>query len=149
MHRRIWFVLLTLALVAGIVLAGCQTPEVAPTAAPQPTKAAPTEAPTEVPTEVPTVAPTEAPTQEPVAAAAEENATAVEVNDTTFWAIVGKVQTMADGGIRVYLDLPEDAIVQAAELMAYKRGAVVLDVTCRPRVENERETEQERAGSLG
>ena len=58
---------------------------------------------------------------------------------TEFWAIVGKVQTMADGGIRVYLDLPENAIVQAAELMAYKREGVVLDVVCTPRVENERE----------
>jgi len=29
-----------------------------------------------------------------------------------FWAIVGKVQTMADNGIRVYLDLPETAVMQ-------------------------------------
>lgn len=48
-----------------------------------------------------------------------------------FWAIVGKVQTMADGGLRVYLDLPEDAIVAAAELMACKRAGTVLDVTCK------------------
>jgi len=61
------------------------------------------------------------------------------VSETAFWAVVGKVQTMADGGIRVYLDLPETAIVQAAELMAYKRESVVLDVACRPREENERE----------
>jgi hypothetical protein len=56
-----------------------------------------------------------------------------------FWAIVGKVQTMADGGIRVYLDLPEGAIMQAAELMAYKRAGVVLDVTCTARQDDERE----------
>ena len=55
------------------------------------------------------------------------------MSETTFWAIVGKVQTMADGGIRVYLDLPESAIVAAAELMTYKREGVVLDVVCRPK----------------
>jgi len=60
-------------------------------------------------------------------------------NETVFWAIVGKVQTMADGGIRVYLDLPESAIVQAAELMAYKREGVVLDVVCRPKQEDGRD----------
>ena len=56
---------------------------------------------------------------------------------TEFWAIVGKVQTMADGGIRVYLDLPETALVQMAELAAYQINAVVVDVTIEPRVENE------------
>jgi hypothetical protein len=58
---------------------------------------------------------------------------------TEFWAIVSKVQTMADGGIRVYLDLPETAIVQMAELVTYKANGVVLDVTCKPRDENERD----------
>lgn len=57
--------------------------------------------------------------------------------DTAFWAVVAKVQTLADGGIRVYLDLPESAIVAAAELMAYKREGVVLDVTCKARVKDE------------
>jgi hypothetical protein len=52
---------------------------------------------------------------------------------TEFWAIVGKVQTMADGGIRVYLDLPETAIVQMAELAAYKINSVVVDVVVTPR----------------
>ena len=64
------------------------------------------------------------------------------MTETTFWAVVGKVQTMADGGIRVYLDLPETAIVQAAEMMAYKREAVVLDVVCRPRENDEREPDE-------
>lgn len=53
----------------------------------------------------------------------------------TFWAIVGKVQTMADGGIRIYLDLPEDAIVAAAELMACKRAGTVLDVVCEEHID--------------
>ena len=65
-------------------------------------------------------------------------------SDTAFWATVGKVQTMADGGIRVYLDLPESAILQAAELMAYKRECVVLDVVCRPRQDDERDDSGKR-----
>jgi len=52
-----------------------------------------------------------------------------------FWAIVAKIQTLADGGIRLYLDLPEDAIMQVAELMTCKRHEVVLDVTCKQREE--------------
>lgn len=44
-----------------------------------------------------------------------------------FYAAIAKVATLADGGIRVYLDLPEDAIMAAAELMAFKRAGVVLD----------------------
>lgn len=70
----------------------------------------------------------------------------MSVEPVTFWAIVGKVQTMADGGIRLYLDLPEDAIAQAAEMMAYKREGIVLDVTCKPRGENERD-ESERGNT--
>lgn len=47
-----------------------------------------------------------------------------------FWATINKVQTMVDGGIRVYLDLPESAIMQAAELMTCKRHGIVLNVVC-------------------
>ena len=49
-----------------------------------------------------------------------------------FWAVVQKVQTLADGGLRVTLDLPESAIVQAAELMTYKREGIVLRIECKP-----------------
>ena len=53
---------------------------------------------------------------------------------TQFWAIIGKVQTMAaDNGIRVTLDLPESAIVEMAELAAYQINAVVVDVVITPR----------------
>lgn len=45
-------------------------------------------------------------------------------------AVVAKVQTLADGGIRVTLDLPESAIMQAAELMVCKREGVVLEIEC-------------------
>lgn len=48
-----------------------------------------------------------------------------------FVCVVQKVQTLADGGLRVTLDLPETAIVQAAELMTCKREAVVLQVECK------------------
>ena len=50
----------------------------------------------------------------------------------TFQATVAKVQTLADGGLRVTLDLPEQAIMAAAELMACKREEAVLEVVCKP-----------------
>jgi hypothetical protein len=55
---------------------------------------------------------------------------------TTFYCSVARVATMADGGLRVYLDLPEDAIIPAAEMMAYKRHATVVDVEMTPRTES-------------
>lgn len=48
-----------------------------------------------------------------------------------FVAVVQKVQTLADGGLRITLDLPETAIMQAAELMVCKRDGVVLDIECK------------------
>jgi hypothetical protein len=45
-----------------------------------------------------------------------------------FPATVEKVQTLVDGGIRVTLDIPEDAIAQAAALMECKRQAIPLTV---------------------
>lgn len=51
---------------------------------------------------------------------------------------------MADGGLRVYLDLPESAIVPAAEMMAYKRHSTVLDVVMTPRDE-QKPTDDEKA----
>ena len=63
---------------------------------------------------------------------------------TTFYAIVAKIQTMADNGLRVYLDLPEQAIEEIAELMIYKRDGVVLDITATPRPKDERETDESR-----
>ena len=58
-----------------------------------------------------------------------------------FWAIVSKVQTLADNGIRVYLDLPETAVMQMAELVACKISGVVLDVTCKARDELDQRSE--------
>jgi hypothetical protein len=45
---------------------------------------------------------------------------------------VSKVQTLADGGIRLTLDLPEQAIPQAALLMDCKRRGVPLFVQATP-----------------
>ncbi len=47
----------------------------------------------------------------------------------TFDATVAKVQTLADQGLRVTLDLPETAIEAAAVLMALKRQGAALKVT--------------------
>lgn len=44
----------------------------------------------------------------------------------TFVASVYKVQTLADMGIRITLDLPETAIPQAAMLMEAKRQGIPL-----------------------
>ena len=49
----------------------------------------------------------------------------------SFWATVAQVRTLADGGIRITLDLPEDAIMQAAQLMECKRVGAVLEVSVR------------------
>lgn len=49
-----------------------------------------------------------------------------------FAAIVARVQTLADNGLRVTLDLPEQAVVEAAQLMELKRIGAVLKVTVEP-----------------
>ena len=46
-----------------------------------------------------------------------------------FVCAVYKVQTLADGGIRLTLDLPESAIPQAAMLMECKREEIPLEAT--------------------
>lgn len=50
----------------------------------------------------------------------------------TFTAQVARVQTLADGGLRVTLDLPESDIEAVAALMAFKRFGVVGRVTYAP-----------------
>ena len=51
-------------------------------------------------------------------------------NAIRFHAAVNKVQTMADGGIRVLLDLPETEIASMAQLAACQVGKIYLNVTC-------------------
>lgn len=50
-------------------------------------------------------------------------------NALTFDAEVVKIQTLIDNGIRLTLDLPEQAIEAAAVLMALKRQGSALRVT--------------------
>lgn len=59
-----------------------------------------------------------------------------DTSTVKFWASIAKVQTMADGGLRVYFDLPEDAVESVAVLMQYKRLGVVADVVVTPRQDN-------------
>ncbi len=61
-----------------------------------------------------------------------------------FWATVAKVQTLADGGIRVYLDLPEDAIMAAASLMAFRQHETVADVVVTARKQESDNARKER-----
>ena len=49
-----------------------------------------------------------------------------------FEAAVYKVQTLADGGIRVTLDLPEYATPQLKALADCQRAGVYLKVTAKP-----------------
>ncbi len=45
-----------------------------------------------------------------------------------FQAIVARVQTMADNGLRITLDLPEQAVAEVAQLMELKRLGAILEV---------------------
>ena len=47
-------------------------------------------------------------------------------------AVVYKVQTLTDHGIRISLDLPETAIMQMAMFAECQRMQVLLDVQCTP-----------------
>jgi len=59
----------------------------------------------------------------------------------TFPAVVQKVQTLADGGLRFTFDAPETEVIAAAELMECKRVGVVLIVEATPRVQDGRQGE--------
>lgn len=56
-----------------------------------------------------------------------------------FTAVVQKVQTLADGGLRFTFDAPESEVMAAAELMEAKRVGVVLGVMVEPRVNDEQQ----------
>ena len=66
----------------------------------------------------------------------------------TFDAIVAKVQTLADNGIRVTLDLPETAIEAAAVLMALKRNEQALKVSVKIAQPKKQVTTDEQTRSL-
>jgi len=52
-----------------------------------------------------------------------------------FEAVVSKVQTLADGGVRVVFDLREDSIPQMAMLAQTKVDGIVLEVEVRARAD--------------
>lgn len=49
-----------------------------------------------------------------------------------FPAVVQRVSTLADGGLRVTFDLPEDAILAAAEMMAIRQAGYPVNVSVVP-----------------
>ena len=51
---------------------------------------------------------------------------------TTFSGAIQRVTTLADGGIRVTLDMNEGAIMQAAELMEIRQGGFAVRVEVMP-----------------
>lgn len=51
-----------------------------------------------------------------------------------FTATIAKVQTLADGGIRVTLDLPETAILAAAQLMTVRQQVGVVNAELTPEI---------------
>jgi hypothetical protein len=57
-----------------------------------------------------------------------------------FWAVVYKVSTLADHGIRLTLDMPEDAIMTMAELVECKRRGIVLSFTAGQLINNKETT---------
>jgi len=53
------------------------------------------------------------------------------LTDITFVAEVAKVQTLADGGIRLTLDLGESDTMQMAQLAMCQQFGVLLSVICK------------------
>jgi hypothetical protein len=49
-----------------------------------------------------------------------------------FQAEVSKVSTLADGGIRIVLDLPETAIDTAKKLMEARQAGAILEIAAIP-----------------
>jgi hypothetical protein len=58
-------------------------------------------------------------------------------NKIIFSAAVSSVKTLIDGGIRISLDLPEDAIKEAAMLMECKREMIPLIIEVKADTQNE------------
>jgi hypothetical protein len=67
--------------------------------------------------------------------AADDAQDEANLDAIVFNAIVYKLQTLADGGIRLTLDLPETAIPQMAMLAETKREGIPLEFTAKVRVE--------------
>jgi hypothetical protein len=48
----------------------------------------------------------------------------------TFTATVSQVRTLADGGLRIVLDLPETAVITATQMMVVKQEGAYLECAC-------------------
>ena len=48
----------------------------------------------------------------------------------TFKATVSQIRTLADGGLRIVLDLPETAIQSATQLMSARQAGAFLECAC-------------------
>jgi hypothetical protein len=68
---------------------------------------------------------------------------AIQGEAISFPAQVVKVQTLADNGLRLTLDMPESEIIAFAWLAQCKRDGVALQITCKP-IEDGRTTEKTR-----
>jgi hypothetical protein len=66
-------------------------------------------------------------------------------NEISFDAVVYKVQTLADFGLRITLDLPETAIIAAAQLMTVKRENGILHILATADIQPQTEEKLERA----
>jgi hypothetical protein len=66
----------------------------------------------------------------------------------TFPAQVVKVQTLADSGLRLTLDMPESEIVAFAWLAQCKRDGVALTVKCDPMPTPNRRVETSDIGTI-
>ena len=66
----------------------------------------------------------------------------------TFPAQVVKVQTLADSGLRLTLDLPETEIVAFAWLAQCKRAGVVLNITAQPLHNNNEQFDAVETGPI-
>jgi len=66
-------------------------------------------------------------------------------NAIEFDAIVYKVQTLSDFGLRITLDLPETAIIAAAQMMTIKREKGILHILATADIQPRSEEKLERA----
>lgn len=70
--------------------------------------------------------------------AAQNSRPKIERPKIEFEASVNQVRTLADGGLRLVLDLPEDAVRQAAMLMQCKADGIALDIRATAALPNKR-----------
>lgn len=61
-----------------------------------------------------------------------------DTNQVSFVASIARVQTLADGGIRVVLDLDEHAVLVAAWLMSVRVSDSAVDVMVSEHVQKQR-----------